>query len=41
VRIEQFPDVIIAGKFGFQAFDLLEFSEREKADVNIRELFAG
>lgn len=41
VRIEQFPDVIIAGKFGFKAFDLLEFSEQEKADVSIGELFAG
>ena len=41
VRIEQFPDVIIAGKFGFKAFDLLEFSEREKVDVNVGELFAG
>lgn len=41
VRIEQFPDVIIAGKFGFSAFDLLEFSEQETADVNVRALFAG
>ena len=41
VRIEQFPDVIIAGRFGFRPFDLLEFSEAEKADVNIGALFAG
>ncbi len=41
VRIEQFPDVIIASKFSFGAFDLLEFSEEEKADVNIKNLFAG
>jgi LemA protein len=41
VRIEQFPDVIIAGRFGFKPFDLLEFSEAEKADVNIDALFAG
>jgi LemA protein len=41
VRIEQFPDVIIAGKFRFKPFDLLEFSEQERADVDIRELFAG
>lgn len=41
VRIEQFPDVIIADKFAFKPFDLLEFSEQEKADVNIKTLFAG
>jgi len=41
VRIEQFPDVIIAGRFGFKPFDLLEFSEAEKADVDIGALFAG
>ncbi len=40
VRIEQFPDVIIAGKFGFRPFELLEFSEQEKADVKIGALFA-
>ena len=41
VRIEQFPDVIIAGKFDFKPFDLLEFSDTEKADVAVKELFAG
>ena len=41
VRIEQFPDVIVASKFGFGPFELLEFSEAEKADVAIKELFAG
>jgi len=41
VRIEQFPDVIIASKFGFKAFQLLEFSDQEKADVNIKQMFAG
>jgi len=41
VRIEQFPDVIIANKFGFKAFQLLEFSDQEKADVNIKQMFAG
>lgn len=39
VRIEQFPDVLIARRFGFGPFDLLEFSEEEKADVDIRGLF--
>ena len=39
VRIEQFPDVIIARLFHFQAFDLLEFSERELQDVDVKALF--
>ncbi|AOE87262.1 LemA family protein [Pseudomonas sp. TCU-HL1] len=39
VRIEQFPDVIIAGLFGFKAAELLEFSEAEKADVDLKTLF--
>lgn len=40
VRIEQFPDVLIARRFGFGAFQLLEFDERRKADVRVRALFA-
>lgn len=40
VRIEQFPDVIIARMLGFKAAELLEFSESETADVDIRSLFA-
>lgn len=39
VRIEQIPDVIVAKLFGFKPFDLLEFKESEKADVNMRALF--
>ena len=39
IRIEQFPDVLVARFFAFKAFDLLEFSEEEKADVNIGQLF--
>lgn len=39
VRIEQFPDVLIARAFGFQAAELLEFSEAEKADVDLNALF--
>jgi LemA protein len=39
VRIEQFPDVIVANKFGFKPFELLEFSEEEKADVDLQGLF--
>ncbi len=40
VRIEQFPDVIIARLFNFGPRDLLEFSEEEKKDVNVKELFS-
>lgn len=39
VRIEQFPDVIIARMFNFREAELLEFGEEEKKDVNIKELF--
>lgn len=39
VRIEQFPDVIIARLFAFKPFDLLEFSDEEKADVDLKALF--
>jgi LemA protein len=39
VRIELFPDVIIARMFNFKSFTLLEFSVEETADVNLRGLF--
>ncbi len=39
VRIEQFPDVFIARMFNFKAHSLLEFSDEETADVNIKQLF--
>ncbi len=39
VRIEQFPDVIIANWFKFKPRDLLEFSAADKQDVNIGKLF--
>ena len=39
IRIEQFPDVIIARMFNFLARQLLEFSEAEIKDVNLKELF--
>ena len=41
VRIEQFPDLLIAQRFNFGAYELLEFSEQEKTDVNIKELFGN
>lgn len=40
VRIEQFPDLIIARMFNFQSFDLLEFQAEELADVNVKQLFS-
>ena len=39
VRIEQFPDSIIAGMFGFKSAQLLEFQAEEKADVDVGKLF--
>jgi len=39
VRIEQFPDVIIANAFNFTAKPLLEFTTEEKADVDMKSLF--
>lgn len=39
VRIEQFPDVMLARLFHFKPFTLLEFSEEETADVDLRGLF--
>jgi LemA protein len=39
IRIEQFPDVIIARMFNFIQRQLLEFSEEETRDVDIKALF--
>lgn len=39
-RIEQFPDVVIATRFNFKAHDLLEFSEAEISDVDVKALFS-
>jgi len=39
VRIEQFPDVVVARLFNFRDFGLLEFTEEEKRDVNMQALF--
>jgi len=39
VRIEQFPDLLVARLFGFRERPLLEFSEEEKRDVNVGALF--
>ncbi len=40
VRIEQFPDNVIAGRFQFKPFDLLEFTEEEIKDVEMKSLFS-
>ena len=39
IRLEQFPDLIIARMFHFTPRELLEFDEEETRDVNVRELF--
>jgi LemA protein len=41
VRIEQFPNVLIAGMFHFPRRQLLKFSDPEKADVDVKQLFAA
>ena len=40
IRIQSFPDVLIAGMFNFPAAHLLEFAQDEKSDVNVGALFA-
>jgi len=40
IRIEQFPDLIIAKLFGFTHKDLLEFAEAELNDVDVKNLFS-
>ena len=39
VRIEQFPDLIVARMFGFGGHPLLEFATEEKTDPSLRTLF--
>ena len=39
IRIEQFPDIIVARFFGFKDFQLLEFSEAEIQDLDVKMLF--
>ncbi len=41
VRIEQFPDCIVARLFGFGPHELLEFSAEELKDVDIKGLFSS
>ncbi len=39
VRVEQFPDALIARLFGFSLKPMLEFAAAEKADVDMQALF--
>jgi LemA protein len=41
VRIEQFPDLILARAFNFKSFQMLEFTESETADINVKSLFTS
>ena len=41
VRIEQFPDVVVARLFAYTAQPLLEFSSSEKQDVDLKALFSN
>ena len=38
-RIDQFPDVLIARRYGFAARPLLEFAAAEKGDVDVGAMF--
>jgi LemA protein len=40
VRIEQFPDLVVARFFGFRGAELLEFGDEEKKDVDLEALFS-
>ncbi len=40
VRIEQFPDLVIARLCGFQPRAMLEFLQEEKRDVDLKSLFS-
>jgi LemA protein len=40
VRVEQFPDNIVAGMFNFHTRTLLRFNSEETADVNVKQLFS-
>jgi LemA protein len=39
IRIHTFPDLVVARQFGFKEADLLEFTDEQKQDVNIKALF--
>ncbi len=39
IRIEQFPDVLLARFFSFKPFELLRFQEEELKDPDLKQLF--
>lgn len=39
VRIEQFPDLVVARMFNFKTFDLLRFASEELKDVDLGQRF--
>jgi len=39
IRMEQFPDVILARQLGFKEADLLVFDEKELKNVDMKKLF--
>ena len=41
VRIDQFPDIVVARLCGFGSFEMLEFSADEVRDVDVKALFSG
>jgi LemA protein len=41
VRIEQFPDVVVASLFAFKPAPLLHFAEGEKTDVDMKRAFGA
>jgi LemA protein len=41
VRVEQFPDTVVARLFGFEYRPLLEFAAAEKVDIDIKALFGA
>lgn len=40
IRVEQFPDMVVARLFRFGPRELLEFSEEETRDVDVKALFS-
>jgi LemA protein len=41
VRIESFPDVLIARRFGFQAAQPLKFTAEQTSDVDVKLAFGS
>ena len=39
IRVQAFPDLIVARQFDFATADLLEFAETQRKDVNLGQLF--